>query len=154
MSRIKIKQVEGLQDIIDSPISIGVEYTQTDTIITNITGNNSPTGVFLDYTPFANSPIQVQVNGLGEYKNIESLTSEFYFSNDDGVTYKLTANLEAGDQLYWNALNSYQLDSLDTITIIYEREYFSSGSIGSNSNIQAENIDYILVNSFRTLYNY
>ena len=134
MSRIKIKQIEGLQNIIDTPITMGLEYTQTDPIITNITGNNSPTGVFLDYKPFAGSPIQVQVNGLGEYKNSESLTSEFYFSNDGGTTYKLTTNLQAGDQLYWNALNSYPLDSLDTITIMYEREYSSSGIIGSTSS--------------------
>lgn len=125
MSKLKIKQIEGLQNIIDSPTTMGIEYIQNYPVVGSATGNNSPTGVFLDYKPFADSAIQVLINGVGEYRNFETLSGTLYFSNDGGVNFKSINNLQAGDQLYWNALNSYPLSNTDSIAIIYEREYSS-----------------------------
>jgi len=137
MSQIKIKQVSELQDIINTPVPIGIEYVQESEIMVNTSGNNFPTGIILDYTPFSDSIVQLKVNGLlvdsidvssidiayysnNQYMDLTTgfengVLGNFYFSNDGGATAKSEVNLEAGDELYWNGLINYQLSGPEEI---------------------------------------
>ena len=96
--QLKIKQISGLQDIIDTPVSMGLEYSQGFNVSSPSTGNDFETGVLMDYTPFTDSVIQVQVNGLTVEGSYVNKLGAFYFSNDGGITVKSIANLELGDK--------------------------------------------------------
>ena len=133
--QVKIKQISGLQNIIDSPISIGVEYSQSTIISSPSTGNEFQTEVSMDFTPFADSVIQVNINGLLERGSYTDKLGGFYFSSNGGVTVKRMEDLESGDKLYWNGLiKGYQLSVGDAVTISYDKEYLSYGSIMSGTS--------------------
>ena len=104
------------------PLSQGQEYTQAD-LTPNLTdGNSSPLGIKLDYTPFASSTVQVYINGVAATESYGDLTGDCYFSNDGGVTPKNVSELEAGDELYWNAnVAGYNIGDGDIIDLVYEK---------------------------------
>ena len=84
-------------------------------------GNGSSTGITIEYTPFADSNVEVKINGIGVNLGNGVLTKDCYFSNDGGITPKLIKDIEAGDILYWNGANAgYELDPLDDIDFEYE----------------------------------
>ena len=102
----------------------GVQYYQRDLSPLASNGDYSSTGITIDYTPFSDSAVDVLVNGLGlSEANGDRDSAAVYFSNDGGLTAKTIANIEAGDELYWNAdIAGFEITSDDTIDIIYERE--------------------------------
>ena len=103
-------------------IAQGTEYTQADLIPTESTGGVSSTGITLDYTPFADSTVQVYMNGVAVTESYGDTSGDVFFSADGGVTSKVVADLEAGDALYWNSDNAgYEIGSGDTFDIVYER---------------------------------
>jgi|GEM_PF-5304196 len=106
-----------------SAISQGVEYTQADLQPSNSSGNSSATGITLDYTPYADSTVQVYINGVAVTETYGDKTGDVYFSSDSGVTSKAVADLVAGDELYWNANNAgYEIGSGDLFDIVYEKD--------------------------------
>ena len=132
---VQIKQISGLQDIIDTPVSMGVDYSQSFNVSSTSVGNNFETGVLIDYTPFADSVIELQINGMTEYGSYGNKLGSFYFSKDGGVTAKSMSNLEAGDKLYWNGtIRGFQLGFGDIITISYQKEYLSYGGISGTAS--------------------
>lgn len=106
---------EGIETNVDLDQNLdGEEYTGTN-------GNASPTGVTIEHTPFADSRVDVKINGISVNLGNGVLTKDCYFSNDGGVTPKLIKDIEAGDMLYWNGENAgYELDPLDDIDFEYE----------------------------------
>lgn len=104
-------------------ISNGVEYTQADLQPSNSNGNASPTGITLDYTPFADSTVQVYINGVAVTETYGDKTGDVYFSADGGTTSKAVADLVAGDELYWNSNNAgYEIGNGDLFDIVYEKD--------------------------------
>lgn len=101
----------------------GVQVYQRDLSPLNTNGNYSPTGITITYTPFSDSAVDVLVNGLGlSEADGDRDGAAVYFSNDGGATAKTIANIEAGDQLYWNGdIAGFELTGADTIDIMYER---------------------------------
>ena len=100
----------------------GVEYTQSDETPSSSNGNGSATGITLDYTPFADSTIQVYVTGIAVTETYGDKTGDVYFSDDGGVTSKSIASLAAGDEMYWNADNAgYDITTEDLFDIVYEK---------------------------------
>jgi len=101
----------------------GVAVYQRDLTPLATNGNYSSTGITIDYTPFEDSAVDVLVNGLGlSEANGDRDAAAVYFSNDGGLTARTIANIEAGDELYWNAdIAGFELTTDDTIDIIYER---------------------------------
>ena len=96
-------------------VATDVDNDKTTTGTTN--GDNSPTGIFIQYTPHADSKVDVKINGISASYG---LTKDFYFSNDDGVTARAMADITAGDQLIWNGvLAGFELESTDDIDIDY-----------------------------------
>jgi hypothetical protein len=101
----------------------GREHTvDLNKIPNNTSGNSSSTGISITYTPFADSNVQVLVNGLNVNLGDGSTTAQpCYFSNDGGVTAKEIKDIEAGDVLYWNGIVAgYNLDDTDDIDLLYE----------------------------------
>lgn len=84
-------------------------------------GNGSATGVIIEFTPYADSRVEVKINGVAVNLGNGVKTKDCYFSNDGGETAKLTKDIEAGDELFWNGNNAgFELDPLDDIDFIYE----------------------------------
>jgi hypothetical protein len=107
---------EGIETDIDFDQNLDAEIFSEGT-----NGNGSSTGITIEYTPFADSNVEVKINGIGVNLGNGILTKDCYFSNDGGITPKLIKNIEAGDILYWNGANAgYELDPLDDIDFEYE----------------------------------
>lgn len=112
-----------LEGVAETPSAteVGVN-TGNDKNLTSTTtsGNYSTTGIFITYTPFADSDVAVRINGI-EVNLGGNKLSECYFSSDGGVTAKAIANIEAGDQLIWNGtIAKFELDGLDDIDLAYQ----------------------------------
>jgi hypothetical protein len=105
-----------------APLDTGIEVYQRDQVPAPTNGDNSPTGITIMYTPFADSAVDILVNGVGVSEGNGTLTGDVYFSNDGGVTAKTIANIEAGDELYWNGdIAGFDLTADDKIDIVYNR---------------------------------
>ena len=105
-----------------APVDTGVEVYQRDLSPANTNGDASPTGITITYTQFLDSAVDIIVNGVGVSEGDGVKTSDCYFSNDGGATAKLNANIEAGDELYWNGnIAGYELSTTDNIDIIYSK---------------------------------
>jgi hypothetical protein len=98
-------------------VNTGLDKNRTpDTTL----GNGSTTGIFITYTPFADSDVTIKVNGVEVNLGNDKL-SDCYFSADGGVTAKPIADIEAGDQLIWNGIIAdFELDGLDDIDVVYQ----------------------------------
>jgi hypothetical protein len=82
-------------------------------------GDNQSTGITISFSPMSYSSVKVFVNGqilfLGD-KN-----TDFYFSNDGGLTAKLYHEISIGDTLYFNGqIVGWNLSNQDRIILIYE----------------------------------
>lgn len=103
-------------------IAVGEEYAQSNLTPLNSNGNESPTGITLDFTPFADSTIQVYINGVAVTETYGDKSGDVYFSADGGVTAKNIADLAAGDELYWNSDTAgYEIGAGDTFDLVYEK---------------------------------
>ena len=102
---------------------VGVNVSEDHNMTPNETnGNNSPTGLYITFTPFLGSMVEVRVNGLdanvGESNDYQ--TQSCYFS-PDGFVVRDIDDIEAGDQLYWNgATVGFELDDEDDIDFLYQ----------------------------------
>lgn len=102
-------------------IAVGEEYTQADLTPLATNGNASATGITLDFTPFADSTVQVYLNGVAVTESYGDTTGDVYFSAD-GVTAKNISELAAGDELFWNSdIAGYEIGEGDTIDLVYEK---------------------------------
>ena len=118
MSQIKVKQIVGLQNTINS-------ITGRDNIIETFTTNqtNGDTGITLTYAAFETDAIMVFVNG---HKVQEGFSWKY---NGSAVS---TATLEAGSELVWDQTTAgYALESDDEIQIQYETPAGGPSGAGS-----------------------
>lgn len=85
-------------------------------------GNYSSTGIQISKTPYMDSYILVEVNGISvSVANGDRDAGVVYFSNDGGLTARLIKDIEDGDTLYWNGeIIGYELDANDKINLVYE----------------------------------
>lgn len=103
-------------------VEVPVQVTQGNLTPLASNGNYSATGITMEYTPYRDGSINVVVNGVSVNEGDGVKTAEVYFSNDGGVTAKMIANIEAGDELYWNAtIAGFELTVEDSIDIEYQR---------------------------------
>lgn len=87
-----------------------------------VTGDGQFTGIVLTDDPVPNSRVDVIVNGVIYNVGDGVKTSDFYFSDDLGVTAKNLSELVSGDRLYFNGLITglINLDEKDKININFE----------------------------------
>ena len=84
-------------------------------------GNASPTGIFITNTPYYDSYVMVEVNGISVELSDNTSSSDAYFSADNGITAVLVEEIRAGDQLIWNgSVAGFELEVGDEINLIYE----------------------------------
>ena len=107
-------------------IAQGQEYTQSDLIPLNSNGGESPTGITLDYQPYAASQVQVYLNGIAVTESYGDKTGDVYFSNDGGATALTVEALDAGSELIWNeAVGGYPIGNTpgneDVFDLVYEK---------------------------------
>lgn len=89
------------------------------TIPTN--GNNSPTGVYITYSPYYDSYVMVEINGISIDLGNNTKDATAYFSGNNGLTAVQIEAIREGDQLIWNGeIAGYELSLEDEINLIYE----------------------------------
>lgn len=103
-------------------IDTGVQFYERDLSPLQTNGNFSGTGILITFTPFSDSAVDILVNGVGVSEGNGVRTAASYFSGDGGVTARTIANIQAGDELYWNgAIAGFDLSTSDVIDIMYEK---------------------------------
>lgn len=112
-----------LEGVAETPTAteVGVNTgNDKDLTSSNTSGNYSPTGIYITYTPFADSDVSVRINGI-EVNLGGNKLKECYFSADGGTTARAIADITAGDQLIWNGvIAGFELDGLDDIDLSYQ----------------------------------
>lgn len=84
-------------------------------------GNNSATGILLTYSPYQDSYIMVEVNGISIRLGDGTKDKDAYFSGNSGLVASSIEEVRAGDQLYWNGeIAGYELEVGDEINLLYE----------------------------------
>jgi hypothetical protein len=76
----------------------------------------------MQFTPFKDGSVNVLINGIAVLEGDGVRTAEAYFSNDGGLTAKASADIEAGDEIYWNGdIAGFDLSGTDQIDVEYQR---------------------------------
>jgi hypothetical protein len=84
-------------------------------------GNYQPTGITISYSPFQDSYVNIEVNGVSVELGDGLRDTSSYFSGDSGLTPARIEELRAGDELYWNgSFAGFDLEVGDEIKLIYE----------------------------------
>lgn len=89
------------------------------TIPTN--GPFSKTGVQITHSPYYDSYVIVEVNGISVDVGNNTKNKACYFSGNNGITPVSYESIRSGDQLIWNGnIAGYELEVGDVINLIYE----------------------------------
>jgi len=101
---------------------VGVETPSDLNQVPNVTSSDGDaTGVFITYTPFLDSNVQILVNGVDVNVGDGVKTKACYFSGDGGTNARSISDITAGDQLHWNgSIIGYELDNTDEVDVIYD----------------------------------
>lgn len=84
-------------------------------------GNGSATGVYITYSPYYDSYVMVEVNGISVEVGNNKMTAPVYFSGNNGISAVEIEAIRAGDQLIWNGkIAGFELELGDDINLIYE----------------------------------
>lgn len=84
-------------------------------------GAKSPTGIYITYSPYYDSYVIVEVNGISVDIGNSATSSSAYFSGNNGISAVFIDNIRAGDQLIWNGnIAGFELSIGDEINLIYE----------------------------------
>ena len=83
--------------------------------------DNFPTGVRVTYSPYHDSYITVEINGVSVSVGDGVKTEAAYFSGDNGETALTIEEIRNSDQLIWNGtIAGFELEVGDNINLIYE----------------------------------
>jgi hypothetical protein len=81
----------------------------------------APTGVKISYSPYQDSNVTVEINGISVDLGDGVKDTDSYFSGDGGVNATRIEEIRAGDELYWNGSKAgFELIADDEINLIYE----------------------------------
>ena len=95
-------------------------YAQKNQIPIPTAGDNSSTGLTLDYIPIGDSDVMVFARGMHTAVGENATLSYCYFSRDGGTTAVAVADILDGDVFYWNGVQTgIELDADDLITFYY-----------------------------------
>ena len=115
--------LEGVKDggdavVTSTGVNVKDDLNQTALVTT---ADEDSTGATITYTPFSDSYVSVEVNGLEVNVGDGAKDEPSYFSADGGTTAKAIADIAAGDILYWmGSIAGYELDETDEIDISYQ----------------------------------
>lgn len=99
-------------------------YVDKNIQVTKATeGNNSETGVFITHSPYYDSYVMVEVNGISVEVGDNIETASVYFSSNNGISPVEIEAIRAGDQLIWNGdIAGFELEVGDDVNLIYEAD--------------------------------
>jgi hypothetical protein len=84
-------------------------------------GASSPTGVHITYSPYYDSYVMVEVNGISVDLGNNTKDATCYFSGNNGISPVAYDEIREGDQLIWNGnIAGFELEEGDEINLIYE----------------------------------
>jgi hypothetical protein len=87
-------------------------------------GAGSPTGIYITYSPYKQSYVMVEVNGISVDVGDGAKNKTVYFSGNNGETSMLIGEIRREDQLIWNGnIAGFELEVGDEINLIYEIDY-------------------------------
>ena len=90
-------------------------------ILQNTDGDESNTGVKITHSPYYDSYVTVEINGISVELGNGTKNADAYFSGDGGLTAATIEDIRAGDELIWNGIVAgYELTTEDEINLIYE----------------------------------
>jgi len=81
--------------------------------------DDSATGLTITSTPAGDSLVMVLVNGIKVELGNGVKTSDCYFSGNGGSSARAISAITAGDELYWNGVSAYTLETTDSVDFIY-----------------------------------
>ena len=81
--------------------------------------DDSATGLTITSTPAGDSLVMVLVNGIKVELGDGVKTSDCYFSGNGGTSARAISAITAGDELYWNGVSAYTLETTDSVDFIY-----------------------------------
>jgi hypothetical protein len=85
------------------------------------TGDAASTGITISYSPYQDSFVMVEVNGISVEVGDGETDKAVYFSGNNGLTATSIEEIRSGDQLIWNGnVAGYDLEVDDEINLIYE----------------------------------
>jgi hypothetical protein len=112
--------VSSIQDALEALETAGTYLTIDEGTPSVTSGDGSTTGLTITSTPANDSYPSVFLNGILQQYGA-SASNDVYFSNDGGTTARATADVTAGDTLYFNGgVNGFELSATDLIQIKYE----------------------------------
>ena len=90
-------------------------------VASNITTDDTDTGLSLSATPNAGGFVQVLVNGIMITLGDGVKTDDAYFSGDNGTNARAHSALASGDKLFWNGASVYALETTDRVDFLYAK---------------------------------
>jgi hypothetical protein len=88
---------------------------------TETSGNGAATGITITYSPYYDSYVMVEINGISVEVGNGTKDKDVYFSGNGGLTATTIEEIRSGDQLYWNGeIAGYDLSPGDQVNLIYE----------------------------------
>ena len=90
-------------------------------VASNITTDDTDTGLSLSATPNAGGFVQVLVNGIMIALGDGVKTDDAYFSGDNGTNARAHSALASGDKLFWNGASVYALETTDRVDFLYAK---------------------------------
>lgn len=84
-------------------------------------GDGAQTGVSITYSPYYDSYVMVEINGISVEVGDGTKDAACYFSGNNGLTAVAIEEIRSGDQLIWNGqISGYDLEAGDQVNLIYE----------------------------------
>ena len=84
-------------------------------------GDAALTGITISHSPYYDSYVAIEVNGISINLGDGVKDKDAYFSGNNGLTAAKIEEIRAGDQLIWNgSLAGYDLEAGDEVNLIYE----------------------------------
>lgn len=88
---------------------------------TPTSGNSAPTGIIMSYSPYQDSYVTIEVNGISVELGDGVTDKDTYFAGSGPGNATRIEEIRAGDELYWNGdIAGFDLEAGDEINLIYE----------------------------------
>ena len=84
-------------------------------------GDSALTGITISYSPYYDSYVAIEVNGISVEIGDGVKDKDAYFSGNNGLTAAKIEEIRGGDQLIWNGSSAgFDLEAGDEVNLIYE----------------------------------
>lgn len=99
-------------------IDAAVPQQESGNVASNLSSDESATGITLSTDPVNGESLQVLINGVAATLKGDK-TGDCYFSADSGSTARALADIVSGDELIWQGASVYTLATTDEVVIRY-----------------------------------